>query len=218
MKAKRIIIIAVTAALTLTAVLGFTYLLITGPFGLPKYVTLSIGVYTNEPANKIRTTNMTVLIPIVYIKDKPFYEFIKIKGWKYSVVSTEHGKMLKLHTDRFFGFKYVCNGQAKDILVTEVNSEVKVEPSKTINVSINHQPATLLRIVNYTVPVYTSHNVTVIVEMRICSGISLFKPLYNGKKYYECRTDRIVASGEGWINGTGCAKIEMYPRKHWYDL
>jgi len=75
-----------------------------------------------------------------------------------------------------------------------------------------------VKLVNYTAPFYTSHNLTVEVELTVCSGIGLFEPNYNGMKYRGCRVDRIVASGKGWIIGKGFTKIDMWFRKHWYDL
>ena len=72
--------------------------------------------------------------------------------------------------------------------------------------------------VNYTVPFYASHNLTIEVNITVCSGISLFKPIYNGKKYCGCRVDKIVAVGKGWITGKGHAKIDMWFREHWFDL
>ena len=44
-----------------------------------------IYVYTGRPVR-----NVTVIIPMIYIKDKPFYEYVKIKDWDYRVVETRY--------------------------------------------------------------------------------------------------------------------------------
>ena len=125
--------------------------------------------------------------------------------------------MLKLHTDEISGLKVVCNDRITDIPVMEINREVKIEPItiKDENVSGSYP---IIRIINYTAPFYTPHNLTVVISMSVCSGISLLEPIYNGKKFCVCRIVNFVAVGRGWIYGNGTAKIEMYPRKHWYDL
>jgi hypothetical protein len=231
-KLKIFLIILIISFSTVAGVLGFTYLLLTGPFGPPKHVSLSVIVccgnatdIINEPyfwyqpnlTEKKTLTNVTVIMPIIYVKGKPFYEYIKIRGWDYEIIETKYGKMIKLHTDELSGLKVVCSDRITDIPVVEINREVKIEPItiKDENISRSYP---IIRTINYTVPIYTSHNLTVVISMSVCSGISLFEPIYNGKKYCGCRIDKIVAVGKGWIYGNGTAKIEMYPRKHWYDL
>jgi len=230
-KLKIFLIILIISLSTIAGVLGFTYLLLTGPFGPPKHVSLSVIVCSGNATNIINEpyfwyrsnltgesiTNVTVIMPIIYVKGKPFYDYVKIRGWDYEVIETKYGRMIKLHTDEISGLKVVCNDRITDIPVVEINREVKIEPItiKDENVSGSYP---IIRTINYTVPIYTSHNLTVVISMSVCSGISLFEPIYNGKKYCGCRIDHIVAVGKGWIYGNGTAKIEMYPRKHWYDL
>lgn len=229
---KIFLIILIISLFTIAGAFGFTYLLLTGPFGPPKHVSLNVIVCYGNATEKIddpdfwlhpnlteqkTITNVTVLIPMIYIKNKPFYEYAKIRGWDYEIVETEYGKMLKLHTDELSGLKVVCNDRITDIPVVELNREVKIEPIEIKDENVKGSYP-IIRTVNYTVPIYTSHNLTVVISMTVCSGISLFEPIYNGKKYCGCRIDKIVAVGKGWIYGNGTAKIEMYPRKHWYDL
>ncbi len=216
-KSKIFLIILIISILTIVGVLGFTYLLLTGPFGPPKHMSMSIVVYSNSPVIDETLTNVTVMIPMIYIKNKPFYSYVNIKGWDYEVVKTKYGEMLRLHTNKLLGDKVVCNVRIVDVPVVEINKEVRITPSYVANESVvGTHP--IIRTVNYTVPIYTSHNLTVVISMSVCSGISLFEPIYDGMKYCGCRVDRIVASGRGWIHGNGTTKIEMYPRKHWYDL
>jgi hypothetical protein len=167
-------------------------------------------------------TNVTILTPIIYIKDKPIFEYNEVKfenGWKYKVVSTKYGKMLELHTKYVNGSKVIFKGHKLfNFPVTELNTEVNIKPSNITNESTFKELGATIRIINYTLPFYTSHNLTIKVDMTICSGISLFEPIYNGKKYCGCRVDKIVAKGEGWITGEGRTKIDMWFRKHWYDL
>ncbi len=211
-KRKLILIVLTIFFFTAVFVLGTIYLLLTGPFGPTHLANFDIYVYTDRPVK-----NVTVLIPMIYIKDKPFYEYVKIKGWDYRIVETKYGRMLRLHTDEVYGSKVVCSGTAFSIPVVELNREFKIEPSKIENSSMKKtNPA--VRTLNYSVVVFTSANMSIEIHTSIYSGISLFEPIYNGKKYYGCRTDEIVASGKGWIYGKGHAKIEMWFRKHWYDL
>jgi len=230
-KFKIFLIILAIFISTIAGVLGFTYLLLTGPFGPPKHVSLSVIVCSGNATNVIkepyfwyhpnstgkRIANVTLIMPIIYIKGKPFYDYVRIKGWDYEIIKTKYGRMIKLHTSELSGLKVVCNDRITDIPVVEINREVKIEPItiKDENVSCSYP---IIRTINYTAPFYTSHNLTVVISMSVCSGISLFEPIYNGKKYCGCRIDHIVAIGRGWIYGNGTAKIEMYPRKHWYDL
>ena len=211
-KRKTALIVLAVFLFTILFVLGTLYLLLTGPFGPPHMASVDIYVYTGKPVR-----NVTIIIPMIYIKNKPFYKYVKIKGWDYRVVETKYGKMLKLHTDEVYGSKVVCKGTAFSIPVVELNREFKIEPAKIENVSIQgSNPA--IRALNYSVVVFTSTNMSVLIDVSICSGISLFEPMYNGRKYCGCRWDKIVASGRGWIYGEGQAKIRMWFRKHWYDL
>ena len=56
-------------------------------------------------------TNVTIFMPIIYIKDKPIiFEYDKVKfenGWKYRVVDTKYGKMLELHIKCTNGSKII---------------------------------------------------------------------------------------------------------------
>ena len=211
-KRKTALIALAVFLLTALFVLGTLYLLLTGPFGPPHMASFDIYVYTGRPVR-----NVTVIIPMIYIKDKPFYEYVKIKGWDYRVVETKYGKMLRLHTDEVYGSKVVCSDSTISIPVVELNREFRIEPAIVENESLKDaNPA--VRVLKYTVPVYASHNLSLEIETSICSGISLFAPMYKGRKYCGCRWDSIAASGRGWIHGEGHAKIRMWFRKHWYDL
>lgn len=227
---KTTLIILIISFFIVVGFLGLTYLMLTGPFGPPKHISLVVIVCSGNVTDKIEDlellyyhpslttietiTNVTVMIPTIYVKGKPVYKYFK--GFDCELVGTEHGKMLKLHIDKLSGCK-VYRFSTLDIPVVEINREVKVEPItiKDENVSGSYP---IIRVINYTAPIYTSHNLTVVISMSVCSGISLFEPIYDGKKYCGCRIDKIVAIGKGWVYGNGTTKIEMYPRKHWYDL
>jgi hypothetical protein len=199
--------------LTVLSVIGIMYWLLTGPFGPAKGL-LMHGVIKGD------ATNVTVIIPMIYIKDKPFYEYVEIKkGWNYEIVETKYGKMLKLHTNAVRGSKIIFNGDKfYGFPVVELNNEIKIEPSKTISENTTIHGAEVIRVVNYTVPIYTSNNITLEISFTVYSGISLFEPIYKGKKYNGDRKDRIIAKGKGWITGNGTARIDMLTRKHWYEV
>jgi len=226
---KVFLIVLTISLFTIAGVLGFTYLMLTGPFGPPKHISLAVIVCSGNVTDRIEDleflyhpslttnetiTNVTVMIPAIYVKGKPIYEYFK--GFNCELVGTEHGKMLKLHIDELSGCK-VYRFSTLDIPVVEINREVKVEPIKIKDENVSGSYP-IIRVINYTTPIYTSHNLTVVISMSVCSGISLFEPIYDGKKYCGCRIDKIVSFGKGWVYGNGTTKIEMYPRKHWYDL
>jgi len=169
-----------------------------------------------------KATNVTILMPMIYIKDRPIFKYKEVKfedGWKYRVVDTKYGKMLEVQIKYINGSKIIFKGhELFDFPVTEINTEVNIKPSNVIDEKTFKELGATIRIINYTVPFYTSHNLTIRVNMTVCSGISLFEPIYNGRKYCGCRVDEIIASGKGWITGKGHTKIDMWFRKHWYDL
>ncbi|WP_202319834.1 hypothetical protein [Archaeoglobus neptunius] len=200
----------------------FVYVWLTGPFGPPEYVSAAIYLLPGNvspeklppysyPSPVENVTDVTVILPVVYVKDKPLYEYIPIRG-EYRIVNTEHGKMLKIHA--YSGL--LCSG-LEDVAVVEINKEVRISPSEIAGERVSGNNP-VIRVVNYTVPVYTSENVTVVVSITTCSGISLFGPVWKGKKYSGCRYDEIVTTGKGWRIAKGTARVEMYFRKHWYDL
>ncbi len=194
----------------------FVYWSLTVVWGPPRGYDVEMVVSGNA-------TNVTVLMPLIYIKGKWIFEYEGFKferGWDYRIVNTKYGKMLELHTDYVNGSKMAFEGRKyMGFPTTEVNTEVKIKPSTIVNTTMFKDPLDgTVRLVNYTAPFYTSHNLTVEVELTVCSGIGLFEPTYNGKKYCGCRVDKIVASGKGWIIGKGFTKIDMWFRKHWYDL
>ncbi len=194
----------------------FVYWSLTVVWGPPRgYVVKAVAVGN--------ATNVTIFMPIIYIKGKPIFEYENFKfgnGWEYKIVDTKYGKMLELHTDYVNGSKIIFRGRKLfDFPVTEVNNEVTIKPSCITNSTMFKDPLDgTIRLINYTAPFYTSHNLTIVVNLTVCSGIGLFEPTYNGKKYCGDRVDEIVASGKGWILGKGSAKIDMWFRKHWYDL
>jgi hypothetical protein len=93
-KLKIFVIILSIFLSTVAGVLGFTYLLLTGPFGPPKHVSLSVIVCSGNATDIINEpyfwyqpnltgesiTNVTVIMPIIYVKGKPFYDYVKIRG------------------------------------------------------------------------------------------------------------------------------------------
>jgi len=196
-------------------IIWFVYWSLTVVWGPPRGYVVEAVVTGNA-------TNVTILMPIIYVKDKPIFEYDRVKfgvGWNYEVVDTKYGKMLELHAKYVNGSKIIFKGHKFfDFPVTEVNTEVKIKPSNITDERTFNKLGATIRVINYTMPFYLSHNLTIEIDLTVCSGISLFEPIYNGKKYCGCRVDRIVASGKGWIIGNGSTKIEMYPRKHWYDL
>jgi len=196
-------------------IVWFAYWSLTVVWGPPRGYDVEVVVTGNA-------TNVTILMPIIYVKDKPIFEYDNVKfenRWTYKIVNTKYGKMLELHTEYVNGSKIIFKGHGLfDFPVVEVNTEVDIKPSNITNESTFKELGATIRLINYTMPFYTSHNLTIVVNLTVCSGISLFEPIYNGKKYCGSRLDKIVVSGKGWIIGRGYTKIDMWFRKHWYDL